>query len=329
LIVVSHFAVQRGQLNDPGPKKVACIANFACSPVSDVGDREYARMIAMDLGPPPWVAAAERYSGELATISYRVAVTAGDDCPDKKPLIGLSIHDLSQYQRSDQQAVKSEYGFRGFPLVMAVAQGGPAAQSGVQAGESIIAVNGEDLRDKMTAAGSYRNVSLVWEKLDAAAQQGPVRLTLLKGDSQITVSIQPVVGCQSRFELGSSSDIDAVTSEAQIIVNIGALEFARGDDEAAAIISHELGHDILNHEGKGTLGPHENQRDGGLRIEEDADRLSIRLLKRAGYDPNAIVRFWTRFLSQFPKNRHDSALQARIYAIQTELDRDMTQQSDQ
>jgi hypothetical protein len=276
-------------------------------------------MLAAQAGVPGWVTASRQYGGELATVSYRIAVSAGDYCPEKAPLLGFSIHDLSQYGASDRKAVKAAYGFAGYPLVLAVAAGGPAARGGLAVGDSLIAVEGQPVPPAAAHANSYQRVSAVWALLDDAARHGPVRLTLQRGESEVSATVSPVMGCNSLFELGSSSQIDAVADDSEVVVNVGALQFAEGEDEAAAIVAHELSHNILHHREKIAVAPRGQRLAVASNAEQEADRLSIALLERAGYDPQAILRFWQRFLTQFPANRRDAALQTRVALIRTEL----------
>jgi beta-barrel assembly-enhancing protease len=276
-------------------------------------------ILAAQAGRPPWAENLQRYDDELETVSYQLAVTAGSACPEKAPLLGLSLHDLSQYRASDQVSVKAAYGFEGYPMVLSVAAHGPAATDGIEAGDSVVAINEQEVPADNGQIGSYVRLGATWAMLDEAALKGAIRITLQRDNLRRTVTIQPVMGCRSRVELGSSPDIDALADDSEIVVNIGALDFADGEDEAAAIIAHELAHNIFHHRAVIASAPRTQRRAVAQRAEIDADRLSIDLLVRAHYDPAAILRFWQRFLTQFPKNRHDGALRKRVALIRANI----------
>ena len=77
--------------------------------------------------------------------------------------------------------------------------------------------------------------------------------------------------------------------------------FERFDDEAiAAVVAHELAHTVLRHRIRleaagvkwGLLAQFGRNARLFRRTEEEADRLSVHLLRNAGYDPRVAVRFW-------------------------------------
>jgi beta-barrel assembly-enhancing protease len=276
-------------------------------------------LLLASLGRPAWLADAQRYSGELATISYRVAIAAGDDCTEKSPLLGFSIHDLSQYGAGDRESVRAAYGFGDDPLVLAIADNGPAAHAGLRAGDSLVAIDGQRIPLTHVQTGTDNRVADLWGLLNAAARRGTVTLMVHRGSLDVSAALLPETGCATRFELGSSREIDAVADDSEVIVNVGALQFAQNEDEAAAIIAHELAHNILHHRQKIAAAPRRERRRVARLAEEEADRLSIRLLKRAHYDPRAIVQFWQRFLTQFPENRNDAALRRRVALVRAEV----------
>ncbi len=79
--------------------------------------------------------------------------------------------------------------------------------------------------------------------------------------------------------------------------------YAKEDDELAAVLAHELAHNILGHrarldEAKVSRGMFKSVGRNARLIREtevEADRLSIYLLDRAGYPIEGATRFWRRF----------------------------------
>lgn len=118
-----------------------------------------------------------------------------------------------------------------------------------------------------------------------------------------------------------------------IYVHTGILDMA-DDDELAAVIAHEVGHVAARHIVKhlqadlgfavamqiaGSAGATGEavrvanslytlfSRGYSRRDELEADRLSIRYTRRAGFDPWAIIRFFEKMLAQERQTRADRA----------------------
>lgn len=97
-----------------------------------------------------------------------------------------------------------------------------------------------------------------------------------------------------------------------VYVTEGAVTFSRSEAELAAILAHELGHELAGHFCRqpttGSSGlfdlfgdtedpsPSQEIRTGSVRQtvdprkEEQADRIAVAILQAAGYDPNALLR---------------------------------------
>ena len=61
------------------------------------------------------------------------------------------------------------------------------------------------------------------------------------------------------------------------------MALAPTDDALAAVLAHELAHNILRHNALKTPSK---------QAEYEADALSVRLVARAGYDLGAVLPFW-------------------------------------
>ena len=121
---------------------------------------------------------------------------------------------------------------------------------------------------------------------------------LRQGRRQV-ITVAPVPGCRSRFEILLGSGLDASADGS--VVQIGE-RFFEGytDAEIAVVVSHELAHNILRHRARldaakisrGLLA--ELGRNGRLirETEDQADLLGVYLLANAGYDPMSAPKFW-------------------------------------
>lgn len=95
----------------------------------------------------------------------------------------------------------------------------------------------------------------------------------------------------------------------RIYVSDGALNACRDDAEFAALLAHEMGHQIAGHFRKPQAPSRRSDEQsrlpmGSLRLaldpsnELEADKISIELLRAAGYDPRAALRVAKRALEQ-------------------------------
>jgi predicted Zn-dependent protease len=80
-------------------------------------------------------------------------------------------------------------------------------------------------------------------------------------------------------------------------------EYFLDDGEFAAVIAHEMAHNLLKHRdrlnaqrvNRGFFGQFGKSAGRIKDSEIEADRLSVWLMANAGYDPQAAIRFWTRY----------------------------------
>ncbi|WP_158637958.1 M48 family metallopeptidase [Sphingomonas ginsenosidivorax] len=251
-----------------------------------------------DAAPPPAFYEALRAADlRLATIAYRLTTANAALCDRLQPQLGMPIHALTQYGADARPTAKAVFGFESAVGVEAVVAGGPADRAGVRGNDSIVAINGHAEFGRSVAGPADRDAAEA--QLAGGAPTAPVVLDLMRRGRRLTLSVAPVPGCRSRFEILLGSGLGASADGA--IVQIGETFFEGYDDaEIAVIVSHELAHNILRHRARldaakvktGLLA--ELGRNGRLirQTEDEADRLGIYLLANAGYDPMAAPTFW-------------------------------------
>lgn len=168
---------------------------------------------------------------------------------------------------------------------------------------------------------------------DVAARIPPARDPAMQ--ARLARVAAPIVAATGRDDLTwefvvlDSPDLNAfVLPNGKVAVFRGMMDFARADDELAAVVGHEVGHILARHPAERTSQQLAAQAGVGLaqvvlggengenaelvagvfglgatygvllpysRIHElEADRLGVGLMRKAGADPKAAVRFWER-----------------------------------
>jgi beta-barrel assembly-enhancing protease len=270
------------------------LALFAVTPASAESDQQrvaaFQALIAQDL--------------RLASVGYKLAEANRAYCPVLARNPGWVIHDIAQYPdaRIAQMAFPSAE-----PLsVSAVVPNGPAARAGVRANDGISALNDKAYNwGATTAKGVSRDrVAMVGDEITAALEaQQTASITLNRGGNAVTAVITPPQICASTFQIDTKGGINAGADGRMVSVSIALALFAEKEVELAAIVAHELAHNLLQHRAKldaakisrGLGSYFGKNKNAILQTEIEADQLSIWLLANAGYDPQDAIVFWQRY----------------------------------
>jgi hypothetical protein len=240
----------------------------------------------------------------VATIGHRLAVASRDLCPERQWLPGLAIHDLSQYGGAYRDAAIRAFRLDRGPGVLALASGGPAERGGLRLDDVLLSVDSAELpRGTEVASRTFDRVEAMLGTIEAAFADGAAELAVLRGAERLSLRIAAEQGCATRFQLIPSRRLNALADGRYVQVTTAIGEYVQDDQELAAVLAHEFAHNILGHRARldaagvarGFFGNFGRNARLIRATEAEADRLSIYLLDRAGYDPAAAVRFWSRF----------------------------------
>lgn len=244
----------------------------------------------------------------LNAIGYRLVEANTPFCDDKSPQTGLLLHDIEQYP--DEAVARFALGFDGPVTVIAVAPDSPAAAAGLLPGDDILAINGvgiEEIPSDNPAFGNeppeYRRIAAVNDRLKKALAQDDATLAVLRGGERTSLILASRQACPSRFQIAVSEDRGASANGRIVSITSRMTEYFLNDDEFAAVVAHELAHNLLHHRdrldaqdvNRGFFGQFGKSASRIKSTEIEADRLSVWLMANAGYDPQAAIRFWTRY----------------------------------
>lgn len=241
----------------------------------------------------------------IATVGERLAVANAALCARTGYRTGLLLHDVAQYAGAMQDAAREAFGFALPVMVEGVVSGSPAERAGLKADTALLSIEGQAVETVKPAAGqgTFARMAALLDAMEAAAEDGVLVAEFLQGGKRVRAEIRGEKGCSSRFQLVfKGGGVNAGADGQYVQVEGRMMDFVQNDAELAAVLAHELAHNILDHRARlnaagvdrGLLGVF-GKSGGMIRATEiEADRLSVYLMANAGYDPQAAVGFWDR-----------------------------------
>ena len=296
----------------------------------------FAAMLALAAAAPAQPAAADRdfqraqrLDARVATVGHRLAVASLDLCADRQWRWGFVVADIAALQSPYRDSATRAFGVVAGLGVMALVAGGPAERAGLRAHDVILALDGR-APAQTGPQGPGRGTPAAADmlaSLDEAFADGRALVEAGRAAARVTIAIEADRSCATRFQATPSGSRRAYADGRVVGISAAMVDYAADDAELAAVVAHELAHNILRHRvrldgvARGVLGIGRDTR----RIREteiEADRLSVYLMERAGYDPEAAVRFWERFGPHplnFLRVRDHPGWRSRVQSLRTEI----------
>jgi predicted Zn-dependent protease len=182
--------------------------------------------------------------------------------------------------------------------------GGPAERAGLHLDDVLLSLDGLPLPHANPDRNhSFDRMAQILEVQDAAFADGSSEIEIRRAGVRLKLHVGTVPGCASRFQLIPSGRLNAEADGRYVQVTTAIASYVADEAELAAVLAHEFAHNILGHRmrldaarvSRGFFGNFGRNAQRIRETEIEADRYSVYLLDRAGYDPQAAVRFWTRF----------------------------------
>lgn len=262
------------------PILAACLA-IAAAPPADTPDAAVLRDLrGMD----------ER----LATVMYRLVTANAPLCRELQPGTGMVLHARDQYPADAEAAVRAVFGFPAPVAVELVVPGSPAAVAGMGVDSGVTAIG-----DAPVPAIGEEQSSATRDRAQAIIAALPPTAPITLATTAGARTIRPVAACRTAWEVMAGRNLLAQSDGRTIQITAASID--RLDEEQIAVtVSHELAHTILRHrarlEAAGVQWGFRAQFGRNARLfretEDEADVLGAFLLRNAGWDPAAAVRFW-------------------------------------
>jgi len=237
------------------------------------------------------------FAGEqvrLATIAYRISAASAELCRPAA-LTGIIAHDLTEYDRSLRPAVSRAFSLTTGVGVVGIVPQSAAEKAGLQIDDEILRVGNVSVEDASAfraPAKSYQRHKAFVALLADADPSAPIQLAVRRNGQVRTIELDPQPGCGGDVALANSSQLNAWSDGAHVVVTTAMARLARSEDEIAFVVAHEMAHNILGHtqgvgERRGIFGGIAKAR----RDETDADSFAVGLMSRGGYQPQGGITF--------------------------------------
>lgn len=302
----------------------------SCATLSPPGEEQVPTQTTPSAGMPPEAVPAfatpEEISALRHTLSmqdrlYRVAapllVHNAALCQKQSRLIlGFRAKNAHSYPEPLQRIVRAGLGLNQQLRVIGVLPGSGAERAGLREGDVLLSAGGVPFPVGVKAEQDA--ATLLAPLVEAKSN---VQLSVQRSRQVVALDVPLTQACGFNVELGNADLVNAYGDGFRVLITRGLLQFVHSDTELAYVIAKEMAHNLLNHAARqnqqATAGgiidnlqrpqPELNTMQGrsGLRpysaqFEAAADRLSVYLLARAGFDIAPLPSFWQRLARQHP-----------------------------
>ncbi|ALK98583.1 peptidase M48 [Massilia sp. WF1] len=252
-------------------------------------------------------------------------------------LLGFTAKNRWSYPGDYNEAAHVAFGMDERLQVTSVLAGSGAAKAGLQTGDILLAAAGKPLP---TGQHALSQAGAIFNKI--VASQATLPMTVERRDSERHLSIPVTRACAFAIELGNADNVNAYADGSRVLVTRGMINATRNDEELAYVLAKTMAHNMLGHASAqrnvSTIGsiidnlksvtPDNSMLigSGGIKamppeMDAAADRLSLYMAARAGYDIDDADNFWKRLNETYPPtvlngyNANHPALSARLAAI--------------
>ena len=233
-----------------------------------------------------------------------------------RPILGFTAKNKYSYPPELTHAVEATLKLDDSLQVMQVLDGSGALRAGIRRGDQL-----QSLQDQALPRGAQAEneaARIIGPMLKNATE---IRIDLLRNGKPLTLQVPLTPACAFAIEVGHAPHVNAYEDGRRIMLTQGMLDFLTSDEELAAILAREIAHNVQKHAAAmklaATMGgiidallpltPDLKPFAGsaGLRafddkLDQEADRIALYLLARAGYAPEAAQRALQKLAQAYP-----------------------------
>ena len=240
-----------------------------------------------------------------------------------RPLLGFTAKNQYSYPPELSVAARQSLGLDERLQVMQILDGSGAMRAGLKRGDIL-----QTIQDLTIPTGPQAEPEAARMLSPILKNLTEINITVIRQNQPITVNVPLTLACAFAIDVGNTQNVNAYADGRRILLTRGLLDWLSTDEDVAVIIAREIAHNVLQHakqlQQMATLSividnlllfkPDQvaANSSNGIKItpekmDQDADRLALFMLARAGYDLASFTRVMQK-LAQIP-----NASQANTY----------------
>ena len=232
-----------------------------------------------------------------------------------RPLLGFTAKNRYSFPVELRDAAVARLGKGDELRVVQVLEGSGAQRAGVQRGDALLSIAGKNL-----PLGPQAETETARLLAPLLKQTTEVDVQVLRNEAPITLKVALTTACAFTVDIGNAPHVNAYSDGRRIMVTAGLLAEV-SDQELAVILAREIAHNVQLHATTmqtratmasiiDTLLPPKPDLSGfagsaGLKtmdekLDQEADRLALYMLARAGFNPTVAVDTLERLARRYP-----------------------------
>ena len=240
-----------------------------------------------------------------------------------RPLLGFTAKNQYPYPPELSVAARQSLGLDERLQVMQILDGSGAMRAGLKRGDIL-----QTIQDITIPTGPQAEPEAARMLSPILKNLTEINITVIRQNQPITVNVPLTLACAFAIDVGNTQNVNAYADGRRILLTRGLLDWLSTDEDVAVVIAREIAHNVLQHakqlQQMATLSividnlllfkPDQvaANSSNGIKItpekmDQDADRLALFMLARAGYDLASFTRVMQK-LAQIP-----NASQANTY----------------
>lgn len=234
-----------------------------------------------------------------------------------RPLLGFTAKNQYSYPHELTAAARQNLGLDERLQVMQILDGSGAIRAGLKRGDIL-----QTIQDLTIPTGPQAEPETARMLSPILKNLSEINITVIRQNQPITVSVPLTLACAFAIDVGNAQHVNAYADGRRILLTRGLLDSFAADEDVAVIIAREIAHNVLQHakqlQQMATLSmvidnlllfkPDQiaANSSNGIKItpekmDQEADRLALFMLARAGYDIATFTRVMQK-LAQTPNS---------------------------